>query len=132
MSDLSRNFPADAIEGNISISKRLRLLLPEIEELSRKGIPRRMILEYLNSNGFSLSMDTYATILKRWRKDVRSKSSVALVNESSPITTDKADHPVSDGYVRRVPIVLGQRAKKFEVNPFPSGNWLKAEDKDNE
>ena len=126
MSDLSRNFPQDAIETQISISRRLRVLLPEIEKLAQKGVPRKVILEYLNDNGFNLNMATYATLLQRLRKEVKKKGRVVLANE------EKINTPITDGYVSRTPIVLGQRAKKFEVNPFPSENWSKAKKNDNE
>lgn len=93
MSDSPLNFPPSLIEQHISITKRLRKLLPEIEELMKQGLPRQVILNHLNSNGFNLTMGSFADALHRLRKEAKKKENAVggkRINTSSTAEKSKA------------------------------------------
>lgn len=75
----------EALLRSRSKTRRLADLLPEIEKLLAKGISRQSILTDLNEQGFALTMDSFATMLKRLRKRVASKTPHVGETPRSPV-----------------------------------------------
>ena len=97
----------DLIGANsISAAKRMAVHLQNIESALASGVRHKAILERLNANGFSLTMNSYKSTLKRLRQMQR-KESVA----TSPATKTTIPQPNS------APLVHPQTQTAEKTNP---------------
>lgn len=101
---------------------KLRVRLPEIEALIKQGVPRQVILNNLNENGITLSMQTFASTLKRLRKEVKSGKSKYFVKAT------RNTSPKSAGYIRRDQAEPTEKVTKVTLRENSHNTWVKAEE----
>ncbi|MCU6502296.1 hypothetical protein LPN04_31325 [Rugamonas sp. A1-17] len=105
-------------QASISATRRLEAYLSAIEESMASGVPRRVILEYLNANGFQLSMASFATMLKRIRKRKTAQPKDPTPQEkavSTPAVRENVSRPI-----------LATETRKFNYDAHSNVGWTRA------
>lgn len=103
--------------SSISATRRLEERLETIEGLISSGVKRRSIVELLNKNGFSFTINSFASALKRVRKK-RGRSPKTKKNLTIASNLEEDQITLSS--------VQSTEPKKFEYDVHSPFEWKKS------
>lgn len=106
--------------AQISTSKKIEKLLPEIESLVSIGVSHEVILNHLNSNGMNLTLGCFKTTLYRIRK--RNK----LLNKGTQISESSIRDKLAEETRKSLPTYAEKgkvENKKLQWDPHKKIDW---------
>jgi|SRR5471030_282456 len=124
---------SDLAKSKQSATRRLEMLLPEIEAYLAQGVRQKDVVSLLNSQGFNITPDYFKIMLKRIRKrnpkpkleEERNIAVQSLPNVEAPVNSnDILSKTNESGKRQRIPIVQDQLVKKvFKFDPHSPVKW---------
>jgi len=124
---------SDLAKSKQSATRRLEMLLPEIEAYLAQGVRQKDVVSLLNSQGFNITPDYFKIMLKRIRKrnpkpKLEEEKNIAvqsLTNVEAPVNSNDVLSKTNESEKRRrIPIVQDQPVKKvFKFDPHSPVKW---------
>jgi len=113
---------SDAARATIAATRRLEENLAAIEGLLESGISRRGVMDLLNENGFSFTLNSFASALQRARRRNTVRPLEPVKNEGSVAES------VGTEKVRAQPTPI-KEPRKFVYDIYAPTEWKRAETK---
>src|SRR5471030_1243178 len=113
---------SDLAKSKQSATRRLEMLLPEIEAYLAQGVRQKDVVSLLNSQGFNITPDYFKIMLKSIRKrnpkpKLEEEKNIAvqsLTNDEAPVNSNDVLSKTNESEKRRrIPIVQDQPVKRY-------------------
>src|SRR5471030_1094988 len=122
---------SDLAKSKQSATRRLEMLLPEIEAYLAQGVRQKDVVSLLNSQGFNITPDYFKIMLKRIRnpkpklEEEKNIAVQSLTNDEAPVNSNDVLSKTNESEKRRrIPFVQDQSVKKvFKFDPHSPVKW---------